>query len=130
MRLSRIILSDVNEQQVLCLSEVGGDRTFPILVGEFEAGSIRRAVAGEPPPRPLTHDLLKDCIEELGAELKDVVISHLEEHTYFAQLRLRADDDGQEISVDSRPSDAIALAVHHRPHRPILVSEDVLSEVA
>ena len=130
MRLSRIILSDINEQQVLCLSEVGGDREFPILVGEFEACSVRRAVTGSPPPRPLTHDLLKDVIEDLGAELKDVVISHMEDHTYFAQLRLQPGDEAAEVSVDSRPSDAIALAVHHHPPRPILVSEEVQSEVS
>ena len=135
MRLSRIILSDINEQQVLCLTEVGddgsdGDRTFPILVGEFEAGSIRRAVIGDAAPRPLTHDLLKAAIEELGAEVKDVVISHLQDHTYFAKVRLRRlDDDGPGAELDSRPSDAIALAVHHHPPRPIFVSDEVLNEV-
>ena len=135
MRLSRIILSDINEQQVLCLSEVDPDdgpeeaRTFPILVGEFEANSIRRAVTGDPAPRPLTHDLLKSAIEELGAEVKDVVISHLQDHTYYAQVRLKA-PGGKSAELDSRPSDAIALAVHHHPPRPILVSETVLDEVA
>ena len=138
MRLSRIILSDINEQQVLCLTEAapnggplpdGGGRTFPILVGEFEANSIRRAVTGDPAPRPLTHDLLKAAIEELGASVKDVVISHLQDHTYFAQVRLDA-ADGDPAELDSRPSDAIALAVHHDPPRPILVSESVLDEVA
>ncbi len=135
MRLSRIILSDISEQQVLCLTEVvddgsDGDRTFPILVGEFEAGSIRRAINGEAAPRPLTHDLLKNAIEELGAEVKDVIISHLQDHTYFAKVRLRrADDDGPGAELDSRPSDAIALAVHYDPPRPIFVSEEVLKEV-
>ncbi|MFH5805366.1 bifunctional nuclease family protein [Alienimonas sp. DA493] len=132
MRLSRIILSDINEQQVLCLTEIAddgsdGERTFPILVGEFEAGSIRRAVTGDAAPRPLTHDLLKSAIEELGAEVKDVVISHLQDHTYFAKIRLLR--DGTETELDSRPSDAIALAVHHTPPRPIFVSEAVLDEV-
>ena len=138
MRLSRIILSDINEQQVLCLSEAdaegggpvpSGGRTFPILVGEFEANSIRRAVTGDPAPRPLTHDLLKAAIEELGATVKDVVISHLQDHTYFAQVRLDT-AEGDPAELDSRPSDAIALAVHHTPPRPILVSETVLDEVA
>ena len=133
MRLSKIILSDVSEQQVLCLTEVADDgadggRTFPILVGEFEAGSIRRAVAGDPAPRPLTHDLLKAAVEELGATVEDVVISHLQDHTYYAQVRLKT-ADGEPAELDSRPSDAIALAVHHHPPRPILVSEKVLDEV-
>ncbi|WP_171189384.1 bifunctional nuclease family protein [Alienimonas chondri] len=135
MRLSRIILSDINEQQVLCLTEIAddgsdGERTFPILVGEFEAGSIHRAINGDAAPRPLTHDLLKSAIEELGAEVKDVVISHLQDHTYFAKVRLRRlDEDGPGAELDSRPSDAIALAVHHHPPRPIFVSDAVLDEV-
>ena len=135
MRLTRIILSDINEQQVLCLSEAdpdegpGRERTFPILVGEFEANSIRRAVTGDAAPRPLTHDLLKNAIEELGGEVKDVVISHLQDHTYFAQVRLTG-PDGEPAELDSRPSDAIALAVHHQPPKPIWVSEAVLDEVA
>ena len=133
MRLSRIILSDINEQQVLCLTETDpdgadGPRTFPILVGEFEAGSIRRAVTGEAAPRPLTHDLLKAAIEELGGTVRDVVISHLQDHTYYARVRLE-DADGERSELDSRPSDAIALAVHHDPPRPIFVSEEVLDEV-
>ena len=140
MRLSRIILSDVNEQQVLVLTEgapgagakkggAGAGRTFPILVGEFEANSIRRAVTGDPAPRPLTHDLLKAAVDELGGAVKDVVISHLQDHTYFAQIRLDG-PDGEPAELDSRPSDAIALAVHHHPPKPILVSEAVLNEVA
>jgi bifunctional DNase/RNase len=128
MELSRIIISDVNEQQVIYLREVEGERTFPILIGMFEALSIDRRVRGELPPRPLTHDLLKNVIEELGGEVQDVVVSSLQEHTYFARIRVRR--DGELIEIDSRPSDAIALSVHFDPHLPIYVSEEVLGEVA
>ena len=128
MELARIIISEINDQQVIYLREVEGDRTFPILIGLFEATSIDRRVRGEVPPRPLTHDLLKSVIEEMGGETEDVVVSSLQEHTYYARIRVRR--DGELIEIDSRPSDAIALSVHYDPHLPIYVSEDVLGEVA
>ena len=128
MELSRIIISEINEQQVVFLREVDGERMFPILIGIFEATSIDRRVKGEVPPRPLTHDLLKNTIEELGGEVEDVVINNLMEHTYYAVIRVRR--DGELIEIDSRPSDAIALSVHYSPPLPIYVEEDVLGEVA
>lgn len=84
MQLSRIIISEVNDQQVIYLKEIGGERTFPILIGLFEAMSINRRVKGEEYPRPLTHDLIVGVAENLGGELQDVVISELKEHTYSA----------------------------------------------
>lgn len=128
MRLSRIIISEINEQQVIFLSEVDGDRGLPILIGLFEATSIDRKVRGESMARPLTHDLLKNSIELLGGELQDVVITALQSHTYYSSLRVRK--DGELIEIDSRPSDAIALAVHYTPHLPIYVSQAVLDEAA
>ena len=128
MELARIIISEINDQQVIFLREVEGDREFPILIGLFEATSIDRCVQGEEPQRPLTHDLLKSTIEALGGELQDVLIHKLEEHTYFAAIRIRR--DGELIEVDSRPSDAVALAVHYDPHLPIYVADDVLDEAA
>ena len=127
MDLARIIISEINDQQVVFLREVGGSRAFPILIGLFEAMSIDRRIQGNTPPRPLTHDLLRHAIEELGGEAQDVVITHLVEHTYYAQIRIRKDDDV--IELDSRPSDAIALAVHYDPQLPIFVDDDVLDQV-
>ena len=127
MELSRIIISDINEQQVIYLKEVEGDRQFPILIGLFEATSIHRRVQQFQSPRPLTHDLLVNTVESLGAQLQDVVISELKEHTYFAKLRVR--QDGELIEIDSRPSDAIAVAVTCDPQLPIYVSEEVLNDV-
>ncbi|MEZ6067858.1 MAG: bifunctional nuclease family protein [Planctomycetaceae bacterium] len=126
MELVRIIISEINDQQVVFLREVEGDRAFPILIGIFEATSIDRRVQGHVPPRPLTHDLLKGAIEALGAEVQDVVITQLIDHTYYAVIRLR--QDGGLVEVDCRPSDAIALAVHYEPHLPIYVAEEVLSQ--
>jgi hypothetical protein len=127
MTLSRIIISEINEQQVIYLQEVDGDRTFPILIGIFEATSIDRRVKDYQSPRPLTHDLVVSTVEQLGAELDSVVISELRDHTYYAKLRIR--QDGDLIEIDSRPSDAIAVAVTCNPQLPIYVSEEVLEDV-
>ena len=127
MELSRIIINEINDQQVIYLREVDGERSFPILIGLAEAMSIDRRVKHFPSPRPLTHDLLVSAIELLGGEVQDVVISELKEHTYFALLRVRK--DGELIEIDSRPSDAIAVAVTCDPALPIYVSEEVLNDV-
>ncbi len=128
MQLSRIIISEINEQQVIYLKEVDGDRQFPILIGIFEATSIDRRVKAYHAPRPLTHDLVVSIVESLGAELDSVVISDLRDHTYFAKLRIR--QDGELLEIDSRPSDAIAVAVTCDPPLPIYVTEEVLDDVA
>jgi len=125
MELRRILISEVHDQQVIVLREVEGDRSFPIVIGIFEATSIDRRVKNMPSPRPLTHDLLAQVIEDMGGEVQDVIISDLREHTYFAKLRIR--QNGELLEVDSRPSDAIALAVTAKV--PIYVSEEVLSEM-
>ena len=124
MELRRIIISEVDENQVVILKEVDGDRSFPIVIGIFEATSIRRRVRREESPRPLMHDLIASVVELLGGEIQDIVISDLQEHTYFAKLRIRR--DGELIEVDCRPSDAIAIAVTAKA--PIYVAEDVLGE--
>src|ERR1051326_1860407 len=109
MELKRIIISEVHDQQVVMLKEVEGERSFHIVIGIFEATSIDRRVKGLPSPRPLTHDLVAAVIDQMGAELQDIYISELREHTYYAKLRIRK--DGELVEVDCRPSDAIALAV-------------------
>jgi uncharacterized protein len=128
MELARIVINDVGNEQIIYLREVDGSRTFPILIGIFEAASIDRRVKGEVPARPLTHDLLKNTIQELGGEVQDVVINNLMDHTYYAFLRVRV--NGEVIEIDSRPSDAIALSVHFDPVLPIYVEDSVLGEVA
>lgn len=125
MELRRIIISEIHEQQVIALKEVDGDRSFPIVIGIFEATSIDRRVRGLSNPRPLTHDLVANVVEQLGGEVQDIFISELREHTYFAKLRVR--QEGELIEIDCRPSDAIALAVTAKV--PIYVAEDVLNEV-
>ena len=124
MELRRIIICEVDDQQVIVLKEADGDRQFPIVIGLFEATSIGRRVRGEASPRPLTHDLIAAVVDHLGGEVQDIVISDLKDHTYYAKLRIRR--DGEVVEVDCRPSDAIAVAV--TAGVPIYVNEDVLGE--
>jgi bifunctional DNase/RNase len=124
MELKRIIISEVIDHQTIWLKEVDGDRVFPIVIGIFEATSIDRRVKRINAPRPLTHDLITNVVESLGAEIRDIFINELREHTYYAKLRIHK--DGEIIEIDCRPSDAIALAV--TASVPIYVAEDVLGE--
>src|SRR5579862_7616618 len=102
MELKRIIISEIHDQQVIMLKEVDGDRSFSIMIGIFEATSIDRRVKRLPSPRPLTHDLVATSIESLGGELRDVFISELRDHTYYAKLRIR--QNGEMVEVDCRPA--------------------------
>nr|WP_240907116.1 bifunctional nuclease family protein [Paludisphaera rhizosphaerae] len=126
MDLIRIIINENSDQHIIFLKEVDGDRMFPIVIGIFEATSIDRRVKNQTSVRPLTHDLLASTIEALGGELQDIYINELRDHTYFAKLRIR--HDGDLIEVDSRPSDAIALAV--AVDVPIYVAEDIIDEAS
>jgi bifunctional DNase/RNase len=107
------------------LKEVDGERTFPIVIGSSEAYAIDRRLKGIPTPRPLTHDLLASVIEQLGGEIEQIEINDLESHTFFARIHIR--QDGNDIEIDSRPSDAIALGI--ATSVPIYVAEHVLDEV-
>ncbi len=125
MELTRIIINEASDSHIISLKEVDGERMFSIMIGIFEASSIDRRIRNQPTQRPLTHDLLASTIELLGGDLQDIVINELREHTYYAKLRIR--HDGEIVEVDSRPSDAIALAV--TVDVPIYVAEDILDEV-
>lgn len=130
MQLARIIISELTENQVIYLREVDGERQFPILIGIFEATNIDRRVKDDyAPPRPLTHDLVTSVAESLDAKIDRVVISDLNQSTYFAKLIL-VRSDGSELEVDSRPSDAIAVAVTYDPPLPIFVDDDVLDQAS
>lgn len=126
MQLSRIIISEIYDQQIIYLREVEGERQFPIVIGMPEAKSIDAGVKRLESPRPRTHELLIGVIEALGGELDSVEISELRDHIYFAKLRVRK--DGEMVEIDSRPSDAIAVAVACNPALPIYVAEEVLDE--
>jgi len=124
MELSRILIRELTDMQIIELTEIDGERTFPIVIGLPEAFAIERRLKGIQIERPQTHDLLASTIEHLGGLLHKVVINDLRDGTFFATLIV--EQDGEMIEVDSRPSDAIALAV--AGDVPIEVAEHVLAE--
>lgn len=126
MEVSKIRIDERRGEQVIVLKERGGNRFLPIIIGISEVTAIKMKISGIQPPRPLTHDLLKNTIASLGATLKRVVITKLEFNTFFAQLTLE-DKAGTLREVDARPSDSIAVAL--RADAPIFVSEEVLNQV-
>ena len=125
MELHKIIISEMQPEQIIVLKEVDGERKFPIVIGNSEAYAIDRRLKGIVHPRPLTHDLLANVIEQLGGTLERIEINNLQEHTFFARIHSRR--DGDTVKIDSRPSDAIALGVATTV--PIYVAEHVLDEV-
>jgi len=106
----------------LILKELNGKRRLPIIIGAFEAQAIALELEGVTPPRPMTHDLMKSFLESFGISLTEVYINELKDGTFFAKLKFEDND----LEIDARPSDAIALAV--RCNAPIFVSSDVMDE--
>lgn len=126
MELVRIVMNERRGEQMVVLKEKEGKRTLPIIIGIPEASAIKLKISGIQPPRPMTHDLLKNTIEQLGATLKKVIIDRLRENTFYAKLVLN-DTQGREVIVDARPSDSIALAL--RADCPIFTTENLLNQV-
>jgi hypothetical protein len=117
-----IRVSLISHHRVVVLKEVGLERYLPIWVGPFEADAITLGLQEVPIARPLTHDLLKSVIDEIGATVSHILVSDLRDDTFYAQIVINV--DGRSTEVDSRPSDAIALAV--RVKVPIFVEEFVM----
>lgn len=107
VELTKIIINEQVDHQLIVLREVNGDRQFPIVIGITEIISIDRRIKGVMLPRPMTHDLLENVIKEMGGTIKKVVITDLENHTFFAKLHINI--NGKTVVIDSRPSDAMAL---------------------
>ena len=126
VELARIMISDNQAQQVIWLKEKGGSRSFPILIGPFEAMAIRNRILGNRPERPLTHDLITDLIRQLGGTVKRLEVSKLEDEVFFALLVV--EQNGSTLSIDCRPSDGIAISV--RCEIPIFVADEVMNKVA
>ncbi len=125
MVLSRILIRENNDQQVIYLKEKGGERAFPIIIGVFEAVEINRKITDVETPRPMTHDLVRNVLAGLDATLERVVVDELKDATFYAKLHVER--DGETVRIDSRPSDAIALAVAAKC--PIFVEEKVLDDL-
>src|SRR4030067_1613234 len=126
MELRRIIISETREEQIIVLHEVGGNRCFLIIIGLWDAMTIHRNIRNKKTPRPLTHDLIENVIRGLDATLEKVVVNAIQNQTFFAQLVLKK--NGAQVTIDARPSDAVAIAV--QMGAPIDVDESVLDAVA
>src|SRR5688572_17422772 len=124
MTLYGVSFEPIGKQPIVLLKTLDEDRFLPIWIGHPEAAAILMKLQGASPPRPMTHDLLTEVVSELKAEVVRVTVTELRENTYFAKITIV--QDGQEFEIDSRPSDAIALAV--RCEAQIFVADDVVEE--
>jgi len=120
--IDSIRVSLMSQHRVVVLKETDSDRYLPIWIGPFEADAITLQLQGVQVARPLTHDLLKGIIDKMGASISHVVVTELKNETFYAQIVM--DVDGKSIEIDSRRSDAIALAV--RVKAPLFVAEEVM----
>ncbi|HTG46747.1 MAG TPA: bifunctional nuclease family protein [Actinomycetota bacterium] len=126
MELTGVRVELPTNQPIVLLRERGGERYLPIWIGAAEAAAIALSLQGVATPRPMTHDLLKNILEDLAVQVQRIVVTELRESTFYATIQLRQGADALEIS--SRPSDAIALAV--RMSVPIFAEEGVLEEAS
>ena len=123
MTIKGLMIDPITNMPIVILRDGEGQRILPIWVGVFEANAIALQIENVQTPRPMTHDLLKNVIQDLSAQVERVVVTELKENTFYAVIHLRA--DGQDVVVDARPSDAIALAL--RSGSPIFVEETVIA---
>ena len=119
-----LMLDPSSNVPIVILRDTQSQLFLPIWIGVFEANAIALRIEGVEPPRPMTHDLLRLMLEQLGAQVEKIVISDLKESTFFAVIHVH--HDGQSIGIDARPSDAIALAL--RAEAPIFVLRSVLDK--
>jgi bifunctional DNase/RNase len=124
MVVAGLTVDPLSKAPIVVLRQEEGTRAIPIWIGLMEASAIAAQLEGIEPPRPMTHDLLRNAVDSLGGELKRVVVNDLRGNTFYALLELLC--DGELITVDARPSDAIALAL--RADAPIYVDERVMAE--
>ncbi|MDI6787815.1 MAG: bifunctional nuclease family protein [Planctomycetota bacterium] len=125
MELSRLIIDENREEQLIILKEVNGNRVFPIIIGIYEAASLDRKIKNIKTVRPLTHDLIINVLKGLNSTISKIIISDLKKNTFYAKVFVSA--NGKEIEIDSRPSDAIVLAIHLKA--PIFVESKLLDEI-
>jgi len=122
MKVRGLALDPLSNMPIIILRDQDGQRVLPIWVGVFEANAIALQIESVQTPRPMTHDLLKNLLEDLHARVERIVVCDLKENTFYAAIHLRT--NGRALVVDARPSDAIALAL--RTRSPIFVEEAVI----
>ena len=123
--LNKIKIDENRSEQIIVFKEKDGTRYLPVVIGVAEVNAIKMKLSGIKPPRPLTHDLVLQIVEQFGAKISKVVIDRLHQNTFFAKLYLKRNGDG-EVVVDARPSDSVALAL--RAEVPIYAAEEVMGE--
>src|SRR5881397_1460611 len=116
----------VGKQPIVLLKTADGNKFLPIWIGHPEAAAILMKLQSQAPPRPMTHDLMSELLEQLEAQVVRITVTELRENTFYAQITVT--QDGREIEIDSRPSDAIALAI--RAEAPIFAADSVIEESA
>jgi uncharacterized protein len=126
MQIYGVSFDLVGKQPIVLLKTAEGNKFLPIWIGHPEAAAILMKLQSASTPRPMTHDLVTDMLDQLGAQVTRITVTELRENTFYAAVTLRM--NGREIEIDSRPSDALALAV--RTGAPIFAAEDVISESA
>jgi uncharacterized protein len=124
MQIYGVSFDMVGKQPIVLLKTAEGNRFLPIWIGHPEAAAILMKLQGASTPRPMTHDLLADLLEQLDASCERVSVTELRDNTFYASITLSV--NGAEIEIDSRPSDALALAV--RTDAPIYAAEEVIEE--
>jgi bifunctional DNase/RNase len=124
MKIKGLMIDPVSNMPIIVLKNATGESVLPIWVGIFEANAIAMQLETVISPRPMTHDLLKSVIDGLSASVQRIVITDLKDNTFFAEIELVR--DGESLSIDARPSDAMALAL--RTDSPIFVEQDVLDK--
>jgi bifunctional DNase/RNase len=127
IELSKIIIDEKRQDQIIILKEKEGTRQFPIVIGVLEASSIKMKLSKIEPPRPMTHDLLSNVIVALGAKVNSLIIDELVDNTFHSKIELKM-RNGRKKQIDARPSDGVALAV--RANADIFVTEEVLERAA
>ena len=123
MTIKGLMIDPITNMPIIILRDGEGQRILPIWVGVFEANAIALQIENVQTPRPMTHDLLKNVIQDLSAQVERIVVTELKDNTFYAVIHLRS--DGAAVVVDARPSDAIALAL--RTSAPIFVEESVIA---
>ncbi len=123
VKLADLIFDEIAQMGIILLEDINNKKVLPIWIGIFEAQSILFKLQNMYFPRPLTHDLIKNSIELLGGKVESVIISAIKDNTFYAQINIKKND--QVLVLDSRPSDAVALAI--RTDSPIYVSEDIMN---
>jgi uncharacterized protein len=122
MTIKGLMIDPITNMPIVILKDKDGERVLPIWVGVFEANAIALQIENIATPRPMTHDLLKNILSEIEADVQRIVVSDLRDNTFYAMIYL--DRDGETIAIDARPSDAIALAL--RTRAPIFVEDSVV----